>query len=634
MPIILPTVGIATMKKTKSLVPPLSAGPSNGKDSAEPSEETRPETADVQTGLDEIFPLSGFCPGGSVSQGICTPFSNIYRSTWMSAYPSARHLRIVDCTLPGTHDSGFDMEAPYTNSIETCQDVSPFKQLMAGIRVLDLRVQFFPGYPAGAPGRFSIFHDGNSGRTVKVDILDKLLEFHRHSADQGDAKKEIVILDFHQFKDFNDAAHEELAQLIKEKLEMSIIPPWMSDLTIVQTWQVANLNVIIAYNANPRDRLFWAGVNQRWIGENVVTSDELKRFMDDVALESKPRGELRSIQSAKYVQTLPVPVPDDISKSLWEWFGAETVDSYINKFFIINTDWSLRQRLIDNCIYSNMLKVSQVESVFGFLVPQGDSVTLPSGHRAMIVYIDNGQWAAIIRLPDTAPEYATIIICHLATYESHLVTTNTDFPAEELVLNEGDVLMLTRLSGRWSILKPVELADARMTVIRNPRRYEKVMLHTLADGQFVQHFSLPDTAAHHSYIIIKSQATMTATLSGTNLEQGQDLAIPFGFFGMFVFDSSVGKWTYIEIDDGTSPVPVPANFRLAHNNYYPVKLLWSPSSEAVKYKVYRWFREIAEVTGTEFTSDVTGYNRFHLKAVDAAGRLSAATAFVFFFPPS
>ncbi|RMN75211.1 hypothetical protein ALQ53_02166 [Pseudomonas cannabina] len=65
------------------------------------------------------------------------------------------------------------------------------------------------------------------------------------------------------------------------------------------------------------------------------------------------------------------------------------------------------------------------------------------------------------------------------------------------------------------------------------------------------------------------------------------------------------------------------------NNCYPIKLLWDASPESVKYKVYTWFREIAEVTGTEFTSK--GYNRFHLKAVDAAGRLSAAKGYVFSF---
>lgn len=80
-------------------------------------------------------------------------------------------------------------------------------------------------------------------------------------------------------------------------------------------------------------------------------------------------------------------------------------------------------------------------------------------------------------------------------------------------------------------------------------------------------------------------------------------------------------------------VPTPTGFRLLGNNVYPIQFRWNPSYKAVKYRLYRFWWPIADITGTEYTSDLRGYNSFHLRAVDAEGRLSARTDYVFFYPP-
>ncbi|WP_152666151.1 hypothetical protein [Pseudomonas abietaniphila] len=82
---------------------------------------------------------------------------NEHRGTWMTAYAGAGDLRVVDLILPGSHDAGMDKDAPYTNSYETTQDKSPWYQIMSGIRVLDLRIEFFFGYAVNDPRRFQIF---------------------------------------------------------------------------------------------------------------------------------------------------------------------------------------------------------------------------------------------------------------------------------------------------------------------------------------------------------------------------------------------------------------------------------------------------------------------------------------------
>jgi hypothetical protein len=286
-----------------------------------------------------------------VSGGIYKPF--VYRRTnWMLAYSGVSRLRIQDCILPGTHNSGSDKEAPRSPSSETCQDVSPFKQLQAGIRVLDLRVQFYSGYASGDSRRFQIFHSSNSGRTVQGDVLRALQQFRALS--DADTTREIVILDFHQFKGFSDVAHKELAALIKRELgEKAIVAPSMANKTVGEIWRSGPANTVIAYNNGSRDPLFWGGVNQRWIGSNTPTNNQLKAFLDKVGAEKKGEFELKSVQCAKYA--LPFFVPNDRSGDIMKWFPLGN-NSLIMKHHIINTDWSLRQQLVDNCIYSNWLR--------------------------------------------------------------------------------------------------------------------------------------------------------------------------------------------------------------------------------------------------------------------------------------
>ncbi|MGC1330526.1 hypothetical protein [Pseudomonas sp.] len=286
----------------------------------------------------------------SVSGGIAKP--NNVREDWMNRYDGVRSLRIQDCILPGTHNSASDKEAKRAPSNETCQDVSPLKQLRAGIRVLDLRVQFYAGYPANDPRRFSIFHQGNSGRTVRDDILGGLAHFR--STPGFNTSREMVILDFHEFKGFNKAAHLELAKLIKGSVGVErLVTPSMATMTIGQIWSKGPANTVIAYNSGERDSSFWSGVNQRWIGSNTPTDNALRDFIAAVGREKKGATELKAVQAAKYA--LPGFVPNDKSDKLMTWFASGEGKPILNHY-IINTDWSLRQRLVDNCIHGNFLR--------------------------------------------------------------------------------------------------------------------------------------------------------------------------------------------------------------------------------------------------------------------------------------
>ncbi|POD79777.1 hypothetical protein BKM17_03730 [Pseudomonas syringae group genomosp. 3] len=484
--------------------------------------------------------LSG-CPGGSASGGICRPFSNERRSTWMTTYTGSRHLRIMDSILPGTHQSGFDKQAPYGNSYETCQDVSPYAQLMTGIRVLDIRVEF----KASATGayRFSIFHSLNSGRTIDGDIIQAVIYFRGQAHNSGNPRREVIILDFHQFKNFTDAAHRELAQLLKSRMGGFIIAPWMSELTIEQIWEFGELGVVISYEDNRRDSLFWNGVKQKWIGHNFPSTDELKGFMDNIAATQKPYGELWAIQCAKYNKP-PFGTPDDFSDKIRQWFYSDNIHSYIQNFFIINTDWSLRQRLIDNCIHANGIKTRNIAGYITYHLAQMEEFTLYYGWRSTIAYLADGYWAGTVRLPPTGYTNtgSTVVIKSNATYDSRIMLNNTNLPMESIPLKKGDVFAFVFNQGRWVMCGRTYLAAHGQPDLSTPMTNEKIIYYNLSDEHWSDSVKLPSQAADLTLLNINSTATRTSRVQGNNLKIRSDVLVPPGFSGFFIYCAETALW--------------------------------------------------------------------------------------------
>jgi len=278
------------------------------------------------------------------------------RARWMALTPRIGTLRIDELILAGTHNAGMDKKSPNISlPQEITQDVSPLEQIQNGIRVLDLRVSFYEKHPVGDPRRFQIYHATSSGRTIAVDILGAVVGFFRELERSGDTAREIVILDFHQFRHFTGEAHQQLIRLIINSLKERLIADDLRCLTLEELWtHHPGKNVVVAYDDQQTHWKFWDGVDQCWVGSNLISAASLKAFMDEVADNPKPDYQLQSIQCAKYV--LPFHVPDDFSDKINLWFKSESADSYIQKFHIITTDWSLRSDIVQNCIHANIIK--------------------------------------------------------------------------------------------------------------------------------------------------------------------------------------------------------------------------------------------------------------------------------------
>jgi hypothetical protein len=99
--------------------------------------------------------------------------------------------------------------------------------------VLDLRVQ--SSFGSHGTNRFSIIHLTTNGHTVVDDILEAVNQFHFRSG-QWDRCKEIIVLNFHELKNFTAAGRAELASEIKRFLGDIIIGRNLRDLTIGQIW--------------------------------------------------------------------------------------------------------------------------------------------------------------------------------------------------------------------------------------------------------------------------------------------------------------------------------------------------------------------------------------------------------------
>ena len=274
---------------------------------------------------------------------------------WMGAHPELGRLRIDQLILPGSHDSGMDKLASSMNlPNEITQDVPCIEQIRGGIRVLDLRVRAHPHHPRNSPQRFQLFHLSSSGRTIQVDIVDALNGFYANP----DNAREIVILDFHEFSDF-DADEHQLLQTVLAELNPRMIPHSLHGLTLDELWsRHPGKTVVIGYDTGHTPAEYWPSVRHRWIGENTPSASKLKEYMDEVATYGDAGLPLTSIQCAKYVW--PFFVPDDFHDKIDEWFESRDLNSYIQHFRIINTDWSLRGRIVDNCIHANRLRASVI----------------------------------------------------------------------------------------------------------------------------------------------------------------------------------------------------------------------------------------------------------------------------------
>lgn len=238
--------------------------------------------------------------------------------------------------------------------------------------------------------------------------------------------------------------------------------------------------------------------------------------MDAVALETKPEGQLRSIQCAKYNKG--IPSPDDFSNKVSEWFASKDIHSYIQKFWIINTDWTTRSYIVGNCRHANMVKAAALRHAKELTPTNSRAVDgiIPGHYRALIFTLSDGHGCQELLLPSNVQDKDTLIIRSTAALNTLIRASNLDLDVEYLTLSKG-ICLLFIYNGerrRWvlhSILdKPADSTDAS---IAQPTLTNPTLTYQLSDGAWVKTAFLPTTAPEGAIIHAISYARQSAEIT-------------------------------------------------------------------------------------------------------------------------
>ncbi len=481
---------------------------------------------------------------------------------WMTRTLGLKSLRIQEMILPGTHNSGVDKEAYYTSSNSTCQDVSPYKQLLAGIRVFDLRTKYNDDASGDSDRAFKITHAIDSGRDIKQDILKAIVDFRANTG-----SKDIIILDLHTFEDFNDARYQKLTDLIIKTLGREHLIYRAEHYLSVEQLMALGKNVLIAYGHESRPPEFWEKVNQRYIGELTPSTDELKAFMDKVAKEVRPDTELRSIQCAKYNKLFYTP--DDFSDKVDSWFNSDDNFSYIQKFTIINTDWSTRSSIVSNCIHANKMRTRG-----GASMPNANTLSqsiIPSGHERFFFSLADGYWCEEIFLPDNVPDNAFISIISTATLNSVVRGANTAY-GDDFLLRKNTFVVFNyqKAMQSWIRVWPTFTPDgAGDDKIPSPTEEHKFLFCTFNYSNNPDTPHLPQQAPEGS--VIHTNASELAGNLNITLPDGSTYPLKAGADLIFKMISGVWKLQplldrgllVLSVSGSSLTVPSIANFKYA-----------------------------------------------------------------------
>ena len=273
--------------------------------------------------------------------------SDIKLSSWMAdSYESIKNLTLKELSLPGAHNSGMDRKAHISDMWRTCQYDSFRYQMDNGIRVLDIRLAYYAGTLGWHGEKYAHRHGINSGRHLHETLMAIEAFLERNP-------EEFIIVDFHEISPAHSVPvpYEELAAYIQNRFKDKLLPYSALNLTLAQlSKSYPGRKIIIAATSefNAKDWA-WPKIEHQWIGQNLVSADDLGRFIDRV-MESPPSYGLWSMSATGY----SVIGPTNLAGELDSWYAASS--PYQMKSNIINVDWFDNSRLVRNCIETNIEK--------------------------------------------------------------------------------------------------------------------------------------------------------------------------------------------------------------------------------------------------------------------------------------
>lgn len=272
------------------------------------------------------------------------PATNYQR--WMTdILPDIENLKLHELAWPGTHNAGVDIagaDSPWDEQWGACQDDSFEWQLNQGARVFDLRIWDRTGQN-NKPAHFWFYHSSLTANRDLIHFVSDVAAFLDENPD------EILMFDIHEtwdsiFDTFDLTAFINIIQPLLGRM----IPPTAKDLTLSNIRKLhPGKSIIIAWDAfgDAAKYGFWPVIGHKWIGEDYISADELKDYIDEV-MKNPPNG-IWSLSAAAYsfwTGPIRLTAEEDCMKAPFVT-GARPN--------IVNVDFFTDVGVVDRCIEYN-----------------------------------------------------------------------------------------------------------------------------------------------------------------------------------------------------------------------------------------------------------------------------------------
>ncbi|KRA86471.1 hypothetical protein ASD91_18890 [Pseudomonas sp. Root68] len=253
--------------------------------------------------------------------------------------------------------------------------------------------------------------------------------------------------------------------------------------------------------------------------------------------------------------TFPFDGAKDISGSLMSWFAAGSASHPIMKYYIINCDWSLRHRLVDNIIFSNQFR-SRALGIPDVVQASPTSIGvqgMPSA-RHMILQIDDAHWTETVALPPILDEEPhRLLVCSDADAECELDLRGSDVPLPGVRLSKGEVVALVCLDGsrQWALQVRECSPNEHGHVIAAPCDGEKFIRYTLSVGNYAPLVYLPAEAPANSVVLIVCDALYTTRIGHSQGTDELEHVISAGQVLAFTYSTASRQWHKQEVLPGS-----------------------------------------------------------------------------------
>ncbi|CAG9313098.1 unnamed protein product [Blepharisma stoltei] len=261
------------------------------------------------------------------------------KSYWMEqnlCYIACKKLREI--FIPGSHNSGaYRSSNKIVSPWVKCQSKSFLKQLNAGVRYFDCRLE----YRTDKGQDHLWFHHGKYDCDVSIlALLDAVTQFLSRSP------KEIIILDFSHFRKFKKTAFDELNQYFTILSDVLILKD-EAELTVIELLELDKRVMILTDKHEFGNHLFGESINKCHSWPDTSEIKQLKKFLKK---KIAPKQELWLCQC---VLTPKLSTCKMLAKKLKpyleKWFDSVWMD-YVN---IVFTDFSHDNNIVDIAIRAN-----------------------------------------------------------------------------------------------------------------------------------------------------------------------------------------------------------------------------------------------------------------------------------------